>query len=68
MVEQVTGRDHVLNHLSIPAACFTHPEISMVGLTEVILDPGALSAFVVKRAKKKNVMSNLILVIPHVLT
>ena len=35
VVEQITGRDHVLNHLSIPAACFTHPEISMVGLTEV---------------------------------
>ncbi|KAK4770871.1 hypothetical protein SAY87_031403 [Trapa incisa] len=34
VVEQVTGNDHVLNHLSIPAACFTHPEISMVGLTE----------------------------------
>lgn len=34
VVEQVTGRDYVLNHLSIPAACFTHPEISMVGLTE----------------------------------
>ncbi|XP_068662038.1 dihydrolipoyl dehydrogenase 2, chloroplastic-like [Aristolochia californica] len=34
VVEQVTGRDNVLNHLSIPAACFTHPEISMVGLTE----------------------------------
>ncbi|KAL0788016.1 hypothetical protein Bca101_004262 [Brassica carinata] len=34
VVEQVTCRDHVLNHLSIPAACFTHPEISMVGLTE----------------------------------
>ncbi|PKI40655.1 hypothetical protein CRG98_038910 [Punica granatum] len=34
VVEQVTGKDHVLNHLSIPAACFTHPEISMVGLTE----------------------------------
>ncbi|KAE9610011.1 hypothetical protein Lal_00006806 [Lupinus albus] len=34
VVEQLTGRDHVLNHLSIPAACFTHPEISMVGLTE----------------------------------
>ncbi|MBA0739709.1 hypothetical protein Gogos_012948, partial [Gossypium gossypioides] len=34
VVEQVTGRDHVLNHLSVPAACFTHPEISMVGLTE----------------------------------
>ena len=27
----------MLNHLSIPAACFTHPEISMVGLTEVTL-------------------------------
>ena len=35
VVEQVTGKDHVLNHLSIPAACFTHPELSMVGLTEV---------------------------------
>jgi pyruvate/2-oxoglutarate dehydrogenase complex dihydrolipoamide dehydrogenase (E3) component len=35
VIEQITGRDHVLNHLSIPAACFTHPEISMVGLTEV---------------------------------
>ncbi|TVU17490.1 hypothetical protein EJB05_33528, partial [Eragrostis curvula] len=34
VVEQITGRDHILNHLSIPAACFTHPEISMVGLTE----------------------------------
>ncbi|EYU40514.1 hypothetical protein ABFS82_14G128100 [Erythranthe guttata] len=34
VVEQVSGQDHVLNHLSIPAACFTHPEISMVGLTE----------------------------------
>ncbi|KAI6698925.1 hypothetical protein NL676_019044 [Syzygium grande] len=34
VVEQVTGKDNVLNHLSIPAACFTHPEISMVGLTE----------------------------------
>lgn len=35
VVEQISGRDHILNHLSIPAACFTHPEISMVGLTEV---------------------------------
>ncbi|CAA6669149.1 unnamed protein product [Spirodela intermedia] len=34
VVEQVYGNDNVLNHLSIPAACFTHPEISMVGLTE----------------------------------
>ncbi|KAL7246666.1 hypothetical protein ACSBR2_001716 [Camellia fascicularis] len=28
VVEQVSGKDHVLNHLSIPAACFTHPEIT----------------------------------------
>ncbi|ERN03094.1 hypothetical protein AMTR_s00003p00032960 [Amborella trichopoda] len=34
VVEQVSGRDHVVNHMSIPAACFTHPEISMVGYTE----------------------------------
>ncbi|CAL5388033.1 unnamed protein product [Camellia sinensis] len=26
-VEQVSGKDHMLNHLSIPAACLTHPEI-----------------------------------------
>ncbi|CAL4950011.1 unnamed protein product [Urochloa decumbens] len=34
VVEQISGRDNILNHLSIPAACFTQPEISMVGLTE----------------------------------
>ncbi|ONK80027.1 uncharacterized protein A4U43_C01F13000 [Asparagus officinalis] len=34
VVENICGRNNVLNHLSIPAACFTHPEISMVGLTE----------------------------------
>ncbi|XP_047054069.1 dihydrolipoyl dehydrogenase 1, chloroplastic-like [Lolium rigidum] len=34
VVEQISGKDNILNHLSIPAACFTHPEISMVGLTE----------------------------------
>ncbi|KAL2653982.1 hypothetical protein R1flu_022110 [Riccia fluitans] len=34
VVEQITDNDNVLNHLSVPAACFTHPEISMVGLTE----------------------------------
>jgi hypothetical protein len=28
------GRAHVINHEHIPAACFTHPEIAMVGLTE----------------------------------
>ena len=25
-VENMVGREHVLNHLSVPAACFTHPE------------------------------------------
>ncbi|CAL5225290.1 g8089 [Coccomyxa viridis] len=33
-VENICGRKHTLNHLSVPAACFTHPEVSFVGLTE----------------------------------
>ena len=33
-VENIVGRPHVVNHDNIPAACFTHPEIAMVGLTE----------------------------------
>lgn len=33
-VENIIGNKHVVNHDSVPAACFTHPEISMVGLTE----------------------------------
>eukprot|EP01026_Neomeris_dumetosa_P072328 TRINITY_DN7362_c0_g1_i12.p1 TRINITY_DN7362_c0_g1~~TRINITY_DN7362_c0_g1_i12.p1 ORF type:complete len:203 (-),score=44.19 TRINITY_DN7362_c0_g1_i12:212-820(-) len=33
-VENMCGRDNVLNHRSIPAACFTHPEVSFVGITE----------------------------------
>ena len=33
-IENIVGRPHVVNHNAIPAACFTHPEISMVGPTE----------------------------------
>lgn len=33
-VENICSRPNVLNHLSVPAACFTHPEISFVGLTQ----------------------------------
>ena len=33
-VENIAGREHIVNHAAIPAACFTHPEISMVGPTE----------------------------------
>ena len=33
-IECMNGRDKVLNHNSVPAACFTHPEVSFVGLTE----------------------------------
>jgi len=33
-VENIVGREHVVDHDTIPAACFTHPEISMVGLNE----------------------------------
>lgn len=34
VVETICGRDRVVNYRSIPAAAFTHPEISFVGLTE----------------------------------
>lgn len=34
MVENCCGREHIVNHLAVPAACFTHPEVSFVGLTE----------------------------------
>ncbi|KAJ8901567.1 hypothetical protein NDN08_003776 [Rhodosorus marinus] len=33
-VENITGNPHVVNHDAVPAACFTHPEIAMVGPTE----------------------------------
>jgi dihydrolipoamide dehydrogenase len=33
-IENIVGRTHVVNHDAIPAACFTHPEIAMVGPTE----------------------------------
>jgi len=34
VIENICGREHVVNHDAVPAACFTHPEISMVGPTE----------------------------------
>jgi dihydrolipoamide dehydrogenase len=33
-VENICGRARTVNYLSIPAAAFTHPEVSFVGLTE----------------------------------
>eukprot|EP00747_Dinoflagellata_sp_TGD_P155579 gnl/TRDRNA2_/TRDRNA2_177594_c0_seq1.p1 gnl/TRDRNA2_/TRDRNA2_177594_c0~~gnl/TRDRNA2_/TRDRNA2_177594_c0_seq1.p1 ORF type:complete len:621 (-),score=143.74 gnl/TRDRNA2_/TRDRNA2_177594_c0_seq1:411-2273(-) len=33
-VENMCDRENVLDHQSIPAACFTHPEVAFVGLTE----------------------------------
>jgi len=33
-VENICGDENILNHDAIPAACFTHPEIAMVGPTE----------------------------------
>ena len=33
-VENICGRDRTVDYRSIPAAAFTHPEISFVGLTE----------------------------------
>lgn len=34
VVETICGRDRTVDYRSIPAAAFTHPEISFVGLTE----------------------------------
>ena len=33
-IEKIMGREHIVNHDAIPSACFTHPEIAMVGPTE----------------------------------
>ena len=33
-IENMLGRPNVLNHLSTPAACFTHSELSFVGVTQ----------------------------------
>jgi dihydrolipoamide dehydrogenase len=33
-VETICGEPHPVNYLAIPAAAFTHPEVSFVGLTE----------------------------------
>ena len=33
-VENMCGDEHIVNHDAVPAACFTHPEIAMVGPTE----------------------------------
>lgn len=33
-VENMCGGDNVLNHNSVPAACFTHPEVAFAGLTQ----------------------------------
>lgn len=33
-VENILGREHKVNHDAIPAACFTHPNIAFVGLSE----------------------------------
>ncbi|HEY9646922.1 MAG TPA: hypothetical protein V6C88_11160 [Chroococcidiopsis sp.] len=33
-VENICGRDRQVDYLSIPAAAFTHPEVSFVGMTE----------------------------------
>jgi dihydrolipoamide dehydrogenase len=34
VVETMCGRDRTVNYRAIPAAAFTHPEVSFVGLTE----------------------------------
>lgn len=33
-IENICGRPHVVDHETIPGACFTHPEVAQVGLDE----------------------------------
>jgi len=33
-IENIVGRENTVNHRHVPAACFTHPEISFVGVDE----------------------------------
>eukprot|EP00798_Chlamydomonas_sp_ICE-L_P022250 gene22250-29320_t len=40
-VENMCGRPHVLTNNSIPAACFTHPEVSFVGVTQEVAEDQA---------------------------
>jgi len=52
VVENICGNARVLNHLSVPAACFTHPEVSFVGLTqEQAEQQAAAKGWAVKVAK-----------------
>jgi dihydrolipoamide dehydrogenase len=36
-VENICGRENVVNHNAVPAACFTHPEIAMVSESMYVL-------------------------------
>merc|ERR1711924_378899 len=53
-VENMCGKPHVLNHLSVLAACFTHPEVSFVGLTEEQAREEGFEVEVVKTSFKAN--------------
>ncbi|MEL4898136.1 dihydrolipoyl dehydrogenase [Crocosphaera sp. Alani8] len=51
-VENMCGRDKTIDYRSIPAAAFTHPEISYVGLTEpAARELGAKEGFEVSSVK-----------------
>jgi dihydrolipoamide dehydrogenase len=51
-VENISGRDKEIDYRSIPAAAFTHPEISYVGLTEpAAKELGASEGFTVASVK-----------------
>ena len=51
-VENICGQDKTIDYRSIPAAAFTHPEISYVGLTEVAAkELGEKEGFTIASAK-----------------
>lgn len=51
-VENICGRSKTIDYISIPAAAFTHPEISYVGLTETqAVEKGSAEGFTIKTTK-----------------
>jgi dihydrolipoamide dehydrogenase len=52
VVETICGRPRAVDHLSVPAAAFTHPEVSFVGLTEPAAQEKATAeGFTIKTAR-----------------
>lgn len=58
-VENMVGRSHVLNHLSVPAACFTHPEVRCAPPAQVLPSMSLLTSCVPSSARSRVLSSSL---------